>query len=439
MKNENENNKIKEQMASIYTQIAQNVDKQTQINNITYYNQMQFGNNNFGENNIFVAKITRVEENKEKQTFEIYTNSGELIASVNEKGKIEFKPEYVEKLRTDYKQYFETLQLDNLEYNQPQDLQEQDLLLVTEELQEEAIKLQEKSENKEGKEEEQQSLENEQEINEEQQVKEIAQKKGIPSTNVLKVRENSNFYKDHPELEKNLIFTRDNNGVIKAEYIDENGELQPSKYIKESTTSLRQETVSIGDNGDPVTKQVPYQVMQTQNLNKRDEDIKDIRLNVNIDMYGYMTIEESRQGKNGKWASHNIEMQGRDYNSHQVNEETSLKTGKADPEKETKSYKVTENTEMAQDGVQYDEMYLMQHSSEIIDEFISQGYQKEEAVQIFNYMIGEDKLSEEKAKEVVNEQIQQKEQAEKEVDQQQLEDEEQQRTPWGDAEARRKI
>ena len=71
----------------------------------------------------------------------------------------------------------------------------------------------------------------------------------------------------------------------------------------------------------------------------------------------------------------------------------------------------------------------MQHADEIIDEFIKQGYQKTEAVAIFNYMIGEQELTEKEAKEKVNENL-------KEVKQEEREEEPEERTPWGDAEAR---
>ncbi len=45
---------------------------------------------------------------------------------------------------------------------------------------------------------------------------EIAIKKGIPVNNVLIVRDNSNLYKDHPEIERGLIFSRDNDGKVKS-------------------------------------------------------------------------------------------------------------------------------------------------------------------------------------------------------------------------------
>lgn len=171
--------------------------------------------------------------------------------------------------------------------------------------------------------------------------------------------------------------------------------------------------------------------MKTKNIVKRDEDIKDIRINVKIDPYGYLDIEEARQGKNGEWAAHDIEVKGRNYNSNIVNENTSIRTGKADPNAETKAYNKSQKFKLSQNEIHYDQMYLMQHSNEIIEQFIKQGYQKNEAIAIFNYMIGEE-LTEKRSKEKINEQIKEHEQPE--IQEQEIEEE---RTPWGDAEARR--
>ena len=306
----------------------------------------------------------------------------------------------------------------------PEKIKEEDISLEHEELEKEIEKLDGDKAKNEKKVEKQ---EEKKEYNAQEQ--EIATKKGIPVNNILIVRDNSNLYKDHPELEKGLIFSRDNDGLVKAEYVDENGDLQPSKYIQPSNTSIRQETISMGKDGNPITRETPQQVMRTQNLTGRDQDIRDIRINVKFDQYGYLDIEEARQGRNGEWAAHDIEVRGRDYNSAQVNEVTSIKTGVADPDKETNSYETMENEGKPQDEIQYDKMYLMQHADEIIDEFIKQGYQKPEAVAIFNYMIGEQELTEKEAKEKVNENL-------KEVKQEEREEEPEERTPWGDAEAR---
>lgn len=429
---------VKQTMARIYTQIAEKKEDNTEISNITYYKELTFGNANFIENELYVTKLEKNEGKEKIETFEIYNENGELIANVNKEGKIQFTPEYIEKLKQEYKQYFKLLKLDEATLEQPKKLEENDILLEHDELEKEVEKQQEKD--KENKKEQNEQKEIEEKDNEEQ-IQEIANKKGVPTNNVLKVRENSNLYKDHPELEKNLIFSRDNNGIVKAEYIDENGDLQPSKYIMQSTTALRQETVTLGNDGENVTKETPYQVMQTKNMVKRDEDVRDVRINIKIDMYGYLDIEEARQGKNGEWASHDIEVRGRDYNKSKINEETSIRTGKANPDNETKAYNKAEKTELLQNEIQFDQMYLMKHSSEIIESFIKEGYQKNEAIAIFNYMIGEEELTEKEAKERVNEQIKEQKTVEKENNEQELTEEqenEEERTPWGDAEARRK-
>ncbi len=414
---------IKQTMAEIYTQIAEREGKDTAISNITYYKEFTFDSAKFIENDIFVTKLQKTKGKSQIETFEIYNKDGELIATVDEKGKVQFAPEYIELLKQEYKKFFEILKLDEATLELPEKLREEDISLEHDELEKEVEKQEQKGKKIEKKQEEEKS----QDDNSQEQ--EIAKQKGIPTNNVLIVRDNSNLYKDHPEIERNLIFSRDNDGKVKAEYIDENGELQPSKYIQPSNTSVRQETISIGKDGNPVTRETPQQVMRTQNLTKRDQDVRDVRINIKFDQYGYMDIEEARQGKNGEWAAHDIEVRGRDYNSAQVNEETSMKTGMADPDKETSSYESMENVGKPQDEIQYDRVYLMQHADEIIDGFINQGYQKVEAVAIFNHMIGEEALTEKQAKERVNKEI-------TEVKQEEREEEPEERTLWGDAEAR---
>lgn len=415
---------VRQTMAQIYTQIAEREGKDTAISNITYYKEFTFSSAKFIDNDIFIVKLQKTQGKDQIQTFEIYNKEGEQIGIVDEKGKIQFRPEYIEKLRDEFIKFFDLLRLDNAELELPEKIKEEDISLEHEELEKEVEKLDGDKAKNEKKEEKQ---EEKKEDNAQEQ--EIAIKKGIPVNNVLIVRDNSNLYKDHPEIERGLIFSRDNDGKVKAEYIDENGDLQPSKYIQPSNTSIRQETISMGRDGNPMTRETPQQVMRTQNLTRRDPDVRDVRINVKFDQYGYLDIEEARQGRNGEWAAHDIEVRGRDYNSAEVNEATSMKTGVADPDKETSSYEAVENMGKPQDEIQYDRTYLMQHSDEIIESFIEQGYQKNEAVAIFNYMIGEEELTEKQAKDRVNDDI-------KEVKQEERTEEEEERTPWGDAEAR---
>ncbi len=422
---EQKQEEVKQTMAGIYTQIAEREGKDTEISSITYYKEFTFDSARFIDNDIFITKLQRTNGKEKAEVFEIYNKDGELIATVDEKGKIQFTSEYIENLRDEYKEFFKLLKLEEAEFELPEGLKEEELLLEHEELKQEVEKKEQKDKKDEKVEDEQEEEKQEEGVEEQ----EIAIKKGIPVNNVLIVRDNSNLYKDHPEIERGLIFSRDNDGKVKAEYIDENGDLQPSKYIQPSNTSIRQETISMGRDGNPMTRETPQQVMRTQNLTRRDPDVRDVRINVKFDQYGYLDIEEARQGRNGEWAAHDIEVRGRDYNSAEVNEATSMKTGVADPDKETSSYEAVENMGKPQDEIQYDRTYLMQHSDEIIESFIEQGYQKHEAVAIFNYMIGEEELTEKQAKDRVNDDI-------KEIKQEERTEEEEERTPWGDAEAR---
>ncbi len=381
------------------------------VSSITYYKELQFSDAGFGDINIYVAKLDTGSDNT--ISYEIYKES-ELIATVDNQGNLHFQPEYLESLKAIDEKYFESLNINDAKFELPQELAKDDRVLTREEIEHIAsrTKQNEKSEKdrqlNEEKEETQEKENNENQSDkspEEQQREEIAKRKGIPTHSVLFVRENSNLYKDHPNIERDLYFYRDNDGVVRAEYIDERGQSQPSKYFEPSNTSLRQETVSLGDDGNPVTKDVPYQVMKTKGLNNIDKDIRDIRMTVNIDTYGYLEIEEARQGKNGEWVSHEIEVKGRNYNSHAVNESTSIYNRKADPDKQTETYEEVEDTGLAEDGIDYSEMYIIGHCDEVVDKLIKEGYQKKEAVQIIDYVIGEEKLTFKEAKERVDREI----------------------------------
>lgn len=431
--NQNHEQEIEAKMLEVANLIEQN--QEVTVENVIYYQDFTFRGSGLAETQLLVAKIA--DQAKNTITYEIYSSkTNSLIATVDEQGKLHFMPEYIESLKQIDKRYVEMLKLDDLIFELPQELAKEDKVLTREEMKVKSPKQKNrKAQITSNKEQEEEELQ-EKVAPEEQEKRQIARAKKVPSRNILVVKRNSNLYKDHPELEKlepNLYFYRDSDGIVKAEYLDQNGVPQPSKYFEPSTTAFRNKTVSLGDDGNPVTQEVPYQVMQTKKLNRTDKDIRDIRITINIDTYGYLEIAEARQGKNGEWLSHDIEVKGRNYNSHEVNEATSIKTRKADPDKQTELYKQTASTGLIQDGIQYSEMYLIEHAQEIIEGFVLEGYQKQEAIQIFDYMIGQEPLTEEQAKQKVNEQIVEKPKEQQKEEQEQGEE----RTPWGDAEARR--
>ena len=401
-----------------------------------------------------VAQIRNLEENS--ITYEIYSlKTNSLIATVDEQGKLHFLPDYIEQLKQVDKNYVSLLTLENLDFKMPQELGQKDKILTWQERQQKIAKEKQKhqqvQQTQKAKEDqaEQERLENEEvKTSEKEQKEKIARQKKIPEHNIVMIKKDSNFYKDHPNLEDNLYFYRDAQGVVKAEFIDENGIAQTSKHFENSTTNLRKQTVSLGTDGNPVTKQIPYQTMKTKGLNHVDKDIREIQIAIEIDQYGYLEIAENRQGRNGEWLSHQIEVRGRTNNASKINEATSIKTRDAQPDKQIEAYRQVEEIGLAVDGVQYDEMYLMGHAQEVIDGFIREGYQKKEAVQIFDYMIGEEKLSLRDAKDRVNAQIEKsfhsrantKEQKEIQTEQDTRIEEAlgEERTPWGDAKRREK-
>lgn len=368
-------------MEEIKAIVIKQIESNQKIKDIKHCDDLQLGQ--IGIEGAYTAEIESEEISKEtgeklrKVIYKVYGEDHTQIANIDEKGNVEFTDEYLNKLK---------------EINERQ----------LNSIQTRGVQLEEKK--PEGKNEISYKEEKRKE-DENRQIEEIAKQKNIPKNNVLKVRTDSNLYKNHPELkeEPNLYFYRDEDGKIKAEYIDEKGIIHPSKYFEESTTALSEQTVDLGQDGNPVKKKVPYQTMKT-NLNGNDEDIKAVRINIEI-VQGYLIVKESRLGKNGKWESHEIEVMGRDYNSKEVNDVTSTRLGgEADPSRVTNMFKKVEQTSLADDGIQMEEM--QEYRESLINKFIDEGYNREEATKIYNYMIEKSwNLTEEQAKDKVNEEI----------------------------------
>ena len=258
-------------MEEIKEIVLKQIEENQKIKDIKYSDDLQLGQ--VGIEGAYTAEIESEEISKEtgeklrKVIYKVYGEDHTQIANIDEKGNVEFTDEYLNKLK---------------EINERQ----------LNSIQTRGVQLEEKK--PEGKNEISYKEEKRKE-DENRQIEEIAKQKNIPKNNVLKVRTDSNLYKNHPELEEepNLYFYRDEDGKIKAEYIDEKG-IHPSKYFEESTTALSEQTVDLGQDGNPVKKKVPYQTMKT-NLNGNDEDIKAVRINIEI-VQGYLIVKESRLG-----------------------------------------------------------------------------------------------------------------------------------------------
>lgn len=136
---------IKEDMIEIYTSVLNQVEERGQdIESIGYYKDFEIKNSGLALADVYVVKLTDVDDNKvkddneqkEKIIYEIRDKDNNLIASVNELGEIQFEEEYIESLREINEGYFDSLTLEDAEFELPKELERDDLVLTREELEE---------------------------------------------------------------------------------------------------------------------------------------------------------------------------------------------------------------------------------------------------------------------------------------------------------------
>ena len=125
---------IKEKMLEIAELIEQSQSEDT-VESVTYYADFNFKGSGLAESNVFVAKTQNSKDNR--TTYEIYSEmSNSLIATVDSKGKLHFMPEYIEKLKQIDEKQFQRLQLEDLDFELPEELQKEDMVLSKEEKEE---------------------------------------------------------------------------------------------------------------------------------------------------------------------------------------------------------------------------------------------------------------------------------------------------------------
>ena len=125
---------IKEKMLEIAELIEQSQSENT-VESVTYYADFNFKGSGLAEPNVFVAKTKNSKDNS--TTYEIYSEmSNSLIATVDSKGKLHFMPEYIEKLKQIDEKQFQRLHLEDLDFELPEELQKEDMVLSKEEKEE---------------------------------------------------------------------------------------------------------------------------------------------------------------------------------------------------------------------------------------------------------------------------------------------------------------
>ena len=131
-------------MLKIKSAIGERLEKNEQeIDNIGYYRDFKFKNTELGIEDAYIVKLKYKEGKKKKQerddqkeriVYEIYDEDSNLIALVDETGKVQFEPSYIESLKEIDENYFDTLGLENAEFELPEELGKDDLVLNGEEL-----------------------------------------------------------------------------------------------------------------------------------------------------------------------------------------------------------------------------------------------------------------------------------------------------------------
>ena len=240
------------------------------------------------------------------------------------------------------------------------------------------------------------------EVEEEAEQKVIAKRKHINEKNVCKIRRDSQFYKNYPNIPKTAYFYLDENDRMHAEYIDKDGAIQELSGFNEIKDRTR--VTSLGNDGQDVKENTPYRVMTAEGLEDSNRNTQDIRIAIYKDGYGYLRIETIHQGKNGEWEGKNIDTYGREQNTRQMNKlidenNKTPTTGKiAERQEELKK------SGYSQDGLSLDEFSKQRK----ITEYVRDGYTLDEANNIYDYVVGDLQLTEDEAKEKVNEEIEEK-------------------------------
>lgn len=379
---------------------------------------------------VSIAEITEkfLDDKSEEQTqttYEVYMKfAGEdvLIANIDADGTLRVNKETVQRIDPDNK--LGLLELGDQEkpdLSVLKDLEGKTKEDLEKELEE---KGKEREKGREEAEQEEKEDEKDDEKDEDEKTEEIARSKNIPAKNIYRIRPDSQFFKNYPMVDKSTYFYRDNDGKMKAEYVDKNGRTVPSPYFKDSTTRLTDPVISVGTDGQNVKSQRPYQSMQTEGLN-RQYGVRDVRISIYFDG-GYINMEESRLGDDGKWVGYGIERTGRDYNSKQVNSMSDTTRKEDKSELVSGSFKKVEDTGFKEDGITMDEL----SPKKTLDRLMDEGYNKNEAARIINYMIGPEKMGEDKAKETVNQEIELEAQ-------EKAKDDSNQKGPWDNTRDRR--
>lgn len=116
-----------------------------EIEDIAYYEEFEFKGSGLAENDIYIVKLKESKDAKsrdnedqlEKHKYEIYDRENNLIATVDESGKIEFEAEFAENLKNISEEHYNELTLEDTDFELSKVLQDTDLDLTKDEIEKE--------------------------------------------------------------------------------------------------------------------------------------------------------------------------------------------------------------------------------------------------------------------------------------------------------------
>lgn len=144
--NSKEREKIVDNMLKLRNSITMNGEsKDIDVTNIGYYKDFNFKGSGLAVNDVYVVEMKRnsrtlrIRNQREKLMYEIYDKDNVLIATVNEMGEVSYEPEFIKELENISEEHFKLLTLDETEFELPEKLKKDDMVLNKEELNEKSI------------------------------------------------------------------------------------------------------------------------------------------------------------------------------------------------------------------------------------------------------------------------------------------------------------
>ena len=326
---EEEKNKIIDHMNQIGKLVDSGLDADSQKReNTMYFKNFEFGNSGLAIKNVYIVEIKqKIQEKtadnpeknadkKEKEdnltTYEIFDDNDKLIAMVSSEGKVQFVPEYLEQLKENYGEYFKQLELDDIDFELPKELKENDIVMTKAELDEREKNGLER--NKEGKKEQKQEGDSEKEKEEEEEEKEPDQEteeekrektaealnidkdeiKAVSTINPSeKITDKYNLVDLMPEASKyasvSIVCSTPNeksNGQFTILGVKQDGTREPISSVEpvEGTTGNKN-VISINEDGSKVEEK---QVKGLLRINARN---RDDGIAVSIGDYGMLNVD----------------------------------------------------------------------------------------------------------------------------------------------------